>query len=105
MNKTPIYKRGTFNKNGKRYGYYPDGTTYRIYADTDIPFMQIVDVRGCTFLRVRQATEQGFVDCPVFGVCDISYPLSALRRARTVGGGRLVNTLTRNQSQVAFVEL
>ena len=105
MNKASTYKRGTFNKNGKLYGYYPNGVTYRIYADTDIPFMQIVDVEGCTFLRVRQATEQGYIDCPVFGVCDFSYPSSALRRARIVGGGRLVNTLVCGQQLVAFVEL
>ena len=51
-----------------------------------MPFLQIVDISGSTFLRIRQATEQGYTDCPVRGVCDISYPTSALRRARTVGG-------------------
>lgn len=101
----PIYKRGTIRKNGKLYGRNPDGTLYRIYADTDIPFLQIVDVEGNTMLRIRQATEQGYTDCPVFGVCDISYPSSALRRARTVGGGRLANALTCGQQLAVFVEL
>lgn len=105
MTKTPTYKRGTFTKNGKTYGYYPDGSAYRIYAENDIPFLQIVDADGNTFLRVRQAMEQGYADCPVFGVCDISYPTSALRRARTVGGGRLVNALTCGQQLAVFVEI
>lgn len=81
----PTYKRGTIIKDGKRYGFYPDGTLYRIY-DHDRPFTEWVDVEGETFLRVRQATEQGYTDCPVFGCCDLSYPSSTIRRSRTVGG-------------------
>lgn len=101
----PTYKRGTIRKDGKLYGCYPDGTRYRIYAKNDIPFLQIVDINGSTFLRIRQATEQGYTDCPVRGVADISYPTSALRRARTVSGGRLANALTCSQPLVTFVEL
>ena len=82
------YKRGTIIKDGKRYGFYPDGTLYRIY-DTSRPFLQIVNEAetGDTFLRIRQATEQGYTDCPVLGVCDLAYPTSAIRRSRTIGGG------------------
>lgn len=105
MNNAPTYKRGTIRKNGRLYDFHPDGTLYRIYAQSDIPFLQIVDINGSTFLRIRQATEQGYTDCPVFGVCDISYPASSLRRARTISGGRLANALTCSQPLVAFVEL
>lgn len=106
MNKPIRYKRGTIEKNGKLYGYYPDGSLYRIYSTTDRPFLQLVDVDGETFLRIRQATEQGYTDCPVFGAADISYPTSALRRSRTVGGGRLVNALTAASGGICvFVEL
>ena len=86
-NNQPQYKRGTIIKNGKRYGFYPDGSLYRIYSTSDRPFLEIVDIEGETFLRIRQATEQGYTDCPVFGVADLNYPTSALRRSRTVGGG------------------
>lgn len=85
-NNQPQYKRGTIIKNGKRYGFYPDGSLYRIYSTTDRPFLEIVDIEGETFLRIRQATEQGYTDCPVFGVADLNYPTSALRRSRTIGG-------------------
>lgn len=78
-------KRGTIRKDGKLYGRYPDGSLYRIYSTTDRPFLQLVDVDGETFLRIRQATEQGYTDCPCPGAADISYPSSALRRSRTVG--------------------
>ena len=82
----PHYKRGTIRKDGKLYGRYPDGSLYRIYSTTDRPFLQLVDVDGETFLRIRQATEQGYTDCPCPGAADLSYPSSALRRSRTVGG-------------------
>ena len=82
----PHYKRGTICKDGKLYGRYPDGSLYRIYSTTDRPFLQLVDVNGETFLRIRQATEHGYTDCPCPGAADLSYPSSALRRSRTVGG-------------------
>ena len=85
-NTQPKYKRGTIIKNGKRYGFYPDGSLYRINSTTDRPFLEIVDIEGETFLRIRQATELGYADCPVFGVADLNYPTSALRRSRTIGG-------------------
>ncbi len=101
------YKRGIVTKDGKEYGRYPDGTLYRIYSVADRPFLQIVqNDQGDTILRIRQATEQGYTDCPVDGVCDLAYPTSALRRSRTIMGGRLVNALTCNGQQLCvFVEL
>lgn len=108
MNKghSPHYKRGTVTKNGKLYGYSPNGSLYRIYSTTDRPFLQLVDVAGETFLRIRQATELGYADCPCPGAVDLSYPSSALRRSRTVGGGKLVNTLTAASGLLCvFIEL
>lgn len=60
----PRYKRGIIIKDGKLYGRYPDGSLYRIYSTSDRPFIQLVDVGGETFLRIRQATELGYTDCP-----------------------------------------
>ena len=102
----PQYKRGTIIKNGKRYGFYPDGSLYRIYSTSDRPFLEIVDIEGKTFLRIRQATELGYTDCPAPGAADLNYPTSALRRSRTVGDGKLVNALTAASSNpFVFVEL
>lgn len=81
------YKRGTIVKDGKTYGFYPDGTLYRIYDNEDIPFISFADVDGKTVLRVRQATELGYAEVPVGGCVDLAYPTSTLRRSRIVGGG------------------
>ena len=83
----PHYKRGTIRKDGKLYGRYPDGSLYRIYSTTDRPFLHFVYLYFETFLRIRQATDHGYTDCPFPGAADLSYPTSALRRSRTVGGG------------------
>ena len=94
---TPRYKRGTVTKDGRTYGRYPDGTLYRIYPTANRPFVTVVDVGGDTYLRIRQATEAGYIDCPCPGVADLSYP--------TVGG-KLVNALTAASGGICvFVEL
>ena len=105
MSDEPTYKRGTIRKNGRLYGFNPDGTLYRIWEHRNTPFLQIVDISGSTFLRIRQANEEGYTDCPVFGVCDISYPTCTLRRARTGGGGKLAKALTCCPHLVTFVEM
>lgn len=102
---TPHYKRGTITIRGKQYGRLPDGTLYRIFSTSEQPFLQWVDCEGATFLRVRQATEQGYTDCQVWGCVDLAYPNSQLRRARTVGGGILVNALTCSHQLCVVVEL
>ena len=99
------YKRGTASHDGKAYGFYPDGSRYRIYDTNERPFAQMVDVDGQTYLRVRQATDIGYVDCPVGGCCDFSYPNSELRRGRIVGGGRIASTLACRQLIVVLVEV
>ena len=38
-------------------------------------------------VKIRQATKQGWIECDVGGVADLSYPDSKLRRGRVQGGG------------------
>ena len=102
---TPEYKRGTVTIGGKLYGFNPDGTRYRLYPHRE-PFLTMVaESDGSTTLRVRQSTELGYATIPVGGVGDLAYPTSQIRRARTVGGGHLVNALTCSHQLVTFVEL
>lgn len=49
-------------------------------------------------LRIPQATEEGYAECPEGGVFDCSYPTSKTRRGRTQGGGLLLPTLTCNSN-------
>lgn len=68
--KSSRYKRGTASHDGNSR-----------------PFAQMVDVDGKTYLRVRQTTELGYVDCPVGGCCGLSYPNSTSKRGRVIRGG------------------
>lgn len=47
------------------------------------------------YIRVRQATRQGYILCENNGVADLSYPNSKLRRGRVQRGGRYVLHLLR----------
>ena len=44
-------------------------------------------------LKIPQATKKGYIECPVGGVFDWSYPTSKLRRGRVQGGGTISPTL------------
>ena len=56
--------------------------------------------------RSEELKDAGYTDCPAPGAADLSYPTSALRRSRTVGGGKLVNALTAASSNpFVFLEL
>ena len=79
------YKRGTIIINGKKYGFYPDGSRYRLYEHR-VPFLSLAEKGEEVVLRVRQATEKGYAEVPVGGCADLAYPDSAIRRSRTVGG-------------------
>lgn len=55
-------------------------------------------------LRVRQATEQGYIECEPGGVFDAAYPESVYRRARVKERGRIASTLMAGEpSQYVFV--
>lgn len=98
------YKRGTIIINGKKYGFYPDGSRYRLYEHR-VPFLSLAEKGEEVVLRVRQATEKGYAEVPVGGCADLAYPDSAIRRSRTVGGGKLVNALTCSHQLCVFLEM
>ena len=55
-------------------------------------------------LQVRQATEQGYIECLPYGVCDLAYPTSQLRRARVKEYGMVASALMAGEtSQCLFV--
>ena len=60
---------------------------------------------GQIVLRIRQATEQGYIECDPMGVCDLAYPSSELRRARVKDRGKVCGTLmSDNQQFCVFIE-
>lgn len=45
-------------------------------------------------IRIPQATELGYAECPVGGVFDLAYPQSKTRRARVIRGGLISPAIT-----------
>ena len=79
----------------------------RHYPTTGRPFLELVwGVENThSVLRVRQATEQGYIECDPGGVFDAAYPTSQLRRARVKDRGRTASTLMAGEpSQLVFIE-
>lgn len=55
-------------------------------------------------IRIRQATKAGFIEVPVGGVFDWTYPESKYRRGRVQGGGDICPTLTAGQPEIYYYE-
>ncbi len=69
------------------------------------PFLQIATRGGQIVLKVRQATEQGYIECVSGGVFDMAYPTSQLRRARVKDDGHVASALMAGEtSQCVFLE-
>ena len=75
------------------------------YSTDARPFLEVASRGGQIVLRIRQATEQGYIECDAGGVCDLAYPQSELRRARVKERGKVCGTLmSDNQQFCVFVE-
>ena len=75
------------------------------YPTDGRPFLSTALRGGQFVLQVRQATEQGYIECVSGGVCDLAYPQSELRRARVKERGKVCGTLmSDNQQFCVFVE-
>ena len=57
-----------------------------------------------TYVRVKQATKQGYILCKLGGVADLSYPSSKLRRGRVQGGGDICPTLMAGNPGIYVIE-
>lgn len=55
-------------------------------------------------IRIANATRQGYLFCPVGGLCDTSYPKSMLRRGRVQHNGMICPTITRNPDNLWILE-
>ena len=55
-------------------------------------------------LMIPQATEQGYIGCPVGGVFDYNYPNSKTRRARVIDDGKVVGTLARKSMEYYIIQ-
>ena len=75
------------------------------YSIAGRPFLKVTLRGGQFVLQVRQATEQGYIECVSGGVFDVAYPSSQLRRARVKDDGLVASALMSGEtSQCVFIE-
>lgn len=76
-----------------------------LFATMDRP------ARGCNLIadtlkiNIPQATKQGYIECNVPGVADLSFPDSKTRRGRVQENGEICPTLTAGTQDLCYIEL
>ena len=55
-------------------------------------------------ILIPQATEKGYIEMDLPGVCDLSYPNSKTRRGRVQEGGKISPTLTAASQDICYIE-
>lgn len=55
-------------------------------------------------IAIKQATKQGYIECEIGGVADLSYPESKTRRGRVQSGSQICHTLTATETGVCRIE-
>ena len=55
-------------------------------------------------VAIKQATKQGYIECEIGGVADLSYPDSKTRRGRVQEGGSISPTITATETGVCRIE-
>lgn len=55
-------------------------------------------------VRIKQATKEGYIECKIGGVADLSFPSSETRRGRVQEGGDVCPTLTTGETNICKIE-
>jgi DNA (cytosine-5)-methyltransferase 1 len=55
-------------------------------------------------VKIKQATKQGYVECELGGVADLSYPTCETRRGRVENNGQICPTLTASENGICRIE-
>lgn len=67
--------------------------------------LSLISPHDENYVRIRQATKQGYILCPIQGgVCDLAFPNSKLRRGRVQGGGTICPTLMAGTPTIYVLE-
>lgn len=62
------------------------------------------DYKSPMMVNIKQATKQGYIECEVGGVADLSYPDSKTRRGRVQDNGNVSPTITATKTGICKIE-
>lgn len=87
-------------------GHHPFSKKYEFngYDNSMSPCLLATDYKAPKTVLVKQATAQGYAECKIGGVADLSYPNSNTRRGRVQENGDVCPTLTATETGVCRIE-
>lgn len=62
------------------------------------------DYKSPMMVNIKQATKQGYIECEVGGIADLSYPDSKTRRGRVQDNGNTCPTITATETGICRIE-
>ncbi len=64
----------------------------------------LTSVQKDNMVLIKQATKEGYIECEVGGVIDMSFPTSKTRRGRVQDGGKVSPTIMANNRDICKIE-
>lgn len=84
--------------------YSTDGVSQTLCAGTHGYATGNILEESQTVIEIAQATKQGYIECVIPGVADLSYPNSKTRRGRVQEKGQICPTITATETGVHYIE-
>lgn len=94
---TAVLKIGNINPSG-------NGMNGSVYSEDGLSPTLTTNKGEGNKVAIKQATKQGYIECEVGGVADLSYPDSKTRRGRVQDNGNTSPTITATETGICRIE-
>ncbi len=94
---TAVLKIGNINPSG-------NGMNGSVYSEEGLSPTLTTNKGKGNKIAIKQATKQGYIECEVGGVADLSYPDSKTRRGRVQDNGNTCPTITATETGICRIE-
>lgn len=94
---TAVLKIGNINPSG-------NGMNGSVYSEEGLSPTLTTNKGEGNKVAIKQATKQGYIECEVGGVADLSYPDSKTRRGRVQDNGNTCLTVTATETGICKIE-
>lgn len=94
---TAVLKIGNINPSG-------NGMNGSVYSEEGLSPTLTTNKGEGNKVAIKQATKQGYIECEVGGVADLSYPDSKTRRGRVQDNGNISPTITATETGICKIE-
>lgn len=92
-----VLKIGNINPSG-------NGMNGSVYSEEGLSPTLTTNKGEGNKVAIKQATKQGYIECEVGGVADLSYPDSKTRRGRVQDNGNISPTITATETGICRIE-